>query len=44
MGEMLDEICELNMEVVFTGDLNIDWLLHNCPLKHIVMVTTGYHY
>lgn len=34
MGKNLDKVCELNMEVVFMGDMNTDWLSHKCPLKH----------
>ena len=34
MGKNLDKVCELNMEVVFMGNMNIDWLSHKCPLKH----------
>lgn len=40
MGNMLDRVCELNMEVVFTGDLNIDWLLPNDTLKHQLVTVT----
>jgi hypothetical protein len=31
--EMLDNICYINREVYFLGDLNIDWLSSSCPLK-----------
>lgn len=34
------KVCELNIEVIFTGDLNIDWLLQNCPLKHRLVTKT----
>lgn len=40
MGKMLDKVCELNMETVFTGDINIDWLSSNCPVrKQLVTIT-----
>ena len=31
--EMLDNVCDINREVYFMGDLNIDWLSSSCPLK-----------
>ena len=31
--EILDTVCELNSEVVSTGDLNIEWPLHNSPTR-----------
>ena len=40
MGEMLDKVCELNMEIVFTGDINIDWLSPNCSLKNQLVTIT----
>ena len=30
---MLDNVCDINREVYFLGDLNIDWLSSSCPLK-----------
>jgi hypothetical protein len=33
MCEMLDNVCDINREVYFLGDLNIDWLSSSCPLK-----------
>lgn len=39
MGEMLDTACELNMEVDFTGDLNIE-ISHDCPLNHQLITIT----
>ena len=33
MCEMLDNISDINREVYFLGDLNIDWLSSSCPLK-----------
>lgn len=30
---MLDRACDLNREIFFLGDLNIDWGSENCPLK-----------
>ena len=40
MGEMLDKVCELNMEIVFTGDINIDGLSPNCSLKNQLATIT----
>ena len=40
MGEMLNKVCELNMEIVFTGDINIDWLSPNCSLKNQLATIT----
>ena len=31
--EMLDNVCDINKEVYFLGDLNIDLLSSSCPLK-----------
>jgi hypothetical protein len=31
--EMLDNVCDINREVCFLCDLNIDWLSSSCPLK-----------
>jgi hypothetical protein len=33
MCKMLDNICDINREVYFLGDLNIDWLSSSCPLR-----------
>ena len=33
MYTMLDSVCDVNREVCFLGDLNIDWLATSCPLK-----------
>jgi len=30
---MLDIVCDLDMQIYFLGDLNIDWSLNNCSLK-----------
>ena len=30
---MLDNVWDVNREVYFLGDLNIDWLSSSCPLK-----------
>lgn len=40
IGKMLDKVCDLDMEVVFTGDLNINWLDNRCPLKkHLTTIS-----
>ena len=31
MCEMLDNVCDINREVYFWGDFNIDWLSSSCP-------------
>ena len=36
IDEMLDKVCELNMEVMLTGDLNIIFLQ-----QHLMLLTTG---
>jgi hypothetical protein len=33
MCEMLDNVCDINREVYFLGDLNIDWLSSSSPFK-----------
>ena len=33
MCQMLDNVCDINWEVYFLGDLNIDWLSSSCPIK-----------
>ena len=33
MSEMLDNVCDINREVYFLGDLSINWLSSSCPLK-----------
>ena len=33
MCEMHDNVCDINREVYFLSDLNIDWLSSSCPLK-----------
>ena len=33
MCEILDNVCDVNREVYFLGDLNIDWLSSSCPLR-----------
>jgi hypothetical protein len=32
MCEMLDNVCDINREVYFLGDLHINWLSSSCPL------------
>ena len=41
MCEMLDNVCDINREVYFLGDLNIDWLSSSCPLKKNVQTVTS---
>jgi hypothetical protein len=33
MWEIIDNVCDINREVYFLGDLNIDWLSSSCPLR-----------
>lgn len=37
LNSMLDQVYDLSMEVILTGDLNVDWLLPHCPLKQKLM-------
>lgn len=37
VNSMLDQVYDLSMEVILTGDLNVDWLLPHCPLKQRLM-------
>jgi hypothetical protein len=39
--EMLDNVCDINREVYFLGDLNIDWLSSSCPLKKKLQTVTS---
>ena len=41
MCEMIDNVCDINREVHFLGDLNIDWLLSSCPLKTNLQTLTN---
>ena len=41
MCEMLDNACDINREVYFLGDLNIDWLSSSCPLKKKLQTVTS---
>ena len=41
MCEMLDNECDINREVFFLGDLNIDWLSLSCPLKKKIKTVTS---
>jgi hypothetical protein len=41
MCEMLDNVCDINREVYFLGDLNIDWLSSSCPLKKMLQTVTS---
>lgn len=34
MCEMLDRVCDLDNEIYFLGDINIDWNLKSCTLRH----------
>ena len=39
--EMLDNVCDINRELYFLGDLNIDWLSSSCPLKKNLQTVTS---
>ena len=41
MCEMLFNVCDINREVYFLGDLNIDWLSSSCPLKEKCQTVTS---
>ena len=41
VGEMFDNVCDINRDVYFLGDLNIDWLSSSCPLKKIIQTVTS---
>jgi hypothetical protein len=41
MCEMLDNVCDIDREVYFLGDLNIDWLSSSCPLKKKLQTVTS---
>ena len=41
MCEMLDSVCDVNREVYFLGDLNIDWFSSSCPLKRKLLTVTS---
>jgi hypothetical protein len=42
MCEMLDNLCDINREVYFLGDLNIDWLSSSSPpRKNLKTVTSA---
>ena len=41
MCEMLDDVCDVNREEDFLGDLNIDWLSSSCSLKKKPQTVTG---
>lgn len=34
-------MCDVNREVYFLGDLNIDWLATSCPLKSKLLTVTN---
>jgi len=38
---MLDIVCDLDMQIYFLGDLNIDWSLNNCSLKNKLQLIPG---
>ena len=38
---MLDNVCDINREVYFLGDLNIEWLSSSCPLKKKLQTVTS---
>jgi hypothetical protein len=37
--EMLDSVCDVNREVYFLGDLNIDWFSSSCQLKRKLLTS-----
>ena len=39
--EMLDSVCDVNREVYFLGDLNIDWFSSSCPLKRKLLTVNS---
>ena len=41
MCEMLDSVCDVNREVYFLGDLNIDWFSTSCPHKRKLLTVTS---
>ena len=41
MCEMLDNVCDINIELDFLGDLTIDWLSSGCPLKKKLQTVTS---
>ena len=38
---MFDSVCDVDREVYFLGDLNIDWFLSSCPLKRKLLTVTS---
>ena len=36
-----NNICDINREVYFLGDLNVDWLSSNCPLRKKLQTVTS---
>ena len=41
MCEMHDSVCDVNREVCFLGDLNIDWFSSSCPFKRKLINVTS---
>ena len=41
MCELLGSVCDVNREVYFLGDLNIDWFSSSCPLKRKLLTGTS---
>jgi hypothetical protein len=41
MCEMLDNVCDINRELYFLGDLNIDWISSSYPLKKKFQTVTS---
>ena len=39
--QMLDNVCDVNREVYFLGDLNNDWLATSCSLKRKLLKVTN---
>ena len=38
---MFDSVCDVNTELYFLGDLNIDWFSSSCPLKMKLLTVTS---
>ena len=41
MCEMLDSVCDVNREVYFLGDLDIDWFSSSCPLNRKLLTVSS---
>ena len=38
---MLGNVCDIDREIYFLGDLNIDWFSSSCPLKKNIQTVTS---